>query len=124
MVRISQAFAKCETTFSAGYGAIGGMKSDSPEAVAARLLALRMRIEPVQQEFARHLGMAKNTYHGFESGNRPLTLNAAVKIRRRYGVSLDWLLFGDMAPTGTDLMLQIGSSPETAPKPRKATKSR
>lgn len=64
--------------------------------IAARLRAARMAINPDNQaEFAREAKLAQNRYNQYETGERPLTLDAALKLHRRYGLSLDYLFRGD-----------------------------
>ena len=89
-----------------------GMDADSNEAVGRRIVALRERIGLQQQQLAAQIHVTKSTLSAYESGDRPLTMESARRIRRRFGVTLDWLLFGDMQVTGRDLMLEIGPEPQ------------
>ncbi len=91
------------------------MEPDSDEAVGRRLVALRQRAKLQQQELAQQLHMTKSTLSAYESGSRPLTMESARRMRKRFGVTVDWLLFGDMQVTGRDLMLEIGPEPAPAP---------
>jgi transcriptional regulator with XRE-family HTH domain len=106
-------FATCETTFSGEYGAIRLMQ-DSDEAVGRRIIALRKARGLQQQELAEAIGVAGNTLNGYELGKRPLTMESARRIRRRFGVTIDWLMFGDMGATARDLMLDLGPEPGRA----------
>lgn len=111
-VRTCQGFATGETTFPVGCGAIGA-SMDPPEKIGRRLIALRYAVKygnRKQAAFAEETGLTKSTYNPFELGERPLTFEAALLIRRRWGVSLDWLFFGEMA--GGGLVLQLGPEPE------------
>ena len=108
MVRTSQGFANCETTIFPVYGSIDPMEPDSDEAVGRRIIALREKVGIQQQVLAKQIHVAKSTLNGYEKGDRPLTMESARRIRRRFGVTLDWLLFGDMQATGRSLMLEIG----------------
>lgn len=110
-MRTSQGFANCETTFIYKCGAIDPMEPDSDEAVGKRIIALRERTGLQQQQLAKQLHMAKSTLNGYESGDRPLTVESIRRLRRRFGVTVDWLLFGDMQVTGRNLMLEIGPEP-------------
>lgn len=87
------------------------MEPDSDEAVGKRIIALRERTGLQQQQLAKQLHMAKSTLNGYESGDRPLTVESIRRLRRRFGVTVDWLLFGDMQVTGRNLMLEIGPEP-------------
>lgn len=110
-LRTSQGFAECETTFFGSRGAIEPMEPDSDEAVGRRIIALREKVGMQQQTLARELNMAKSTLNAYERGTRPLTMESTRRIRHRFGVTVDWLLFGDMKVTGRDLMLEIGPDP-------------
>jgi transcriptional regulator with XRE-family HTH domain len=85
---------------------------DSDEAIGRRLIALRERHERSQVEFARELHIAKNTLNGYERGKRPLTLETAKRIRSRWGISLDWLIRGDVGQPGHELALTLGPRPK------------
>lgn len=111
-MRTSQGFANCETTFFPDYGPMEGMEPDSDEAVGKRIIALRERTGLQQQQLAKQLHMAKSTLNGYEKGDRPLTVESIRRLRRRFGVTVDWLLFGDMQVTGRNLMLEIGPEPD------------
>lgn len=113
--RTSQELARCETTFSSGYVAIAGMEPDSDQAVGRRIIALRNRANLQQQQLASQLNITKSTLSAYESGDRPLTMESARRLRRRFGVTVDWLMFGDMQATGTALMLSIGPEPADTP---------
>lgn len=45
-------------------------------------------------DFARKAGVAPQSYSEFELGKRPLSLEAAKKFRRTYGLSLEFMYFG------------------------------
>jgi transcriptional regulator with XRE-family HTH domain len=94
------------------------MEPDSDEAVGKRIIALRELTGLQQQQLAKQLHMAKSTLNGYETGDRPLTVESIRRLRRRFGVTVDWLLFGDMQATGRNLMLEIGPEP-SAPQDKK-----
>lgn len=119
--RTSQAFATCETTKSPDSRTIRPMDTDLE--VANRLAALREKLEVDQATFAKELGIEKNTYNAYERGKRPLTIETAKRIRRRYGISVDWLLFGDIGQPNHQFILSI-ESPAEAPKRQPARKKR
>lgn len=99
------------------------MEPDSDEAVGKRIKALRERVPLQQQQLARQLNITKSTLNAYESGKRTLTTESAKRLRRRFGVTVDWLFFGDMQVTGHDLMLQLGPEPD-AETPKKIRKVR
>lgn len=110
-MRTCQGFANCETTFSYNYGAITAIM-DTREKIAARLIALRDEVNMDQQTFARAIGVEKNTYNPFETGKRRLSFEVACLIKRRFGVSIDWLFFGDMGKIASEVMMKLGPDPQ------------
>jgi transcriptional regulator with XRE-family HTH domain len=99
------------------------MEPDSDEAVGKRIIALRERAGLQQQQLAKQLHITKSTLNAYENGKRTLTTESAKRLRRRFGVTVDWLFFGDMQVPGRDLMIEIGPEPETA-VPKKVRKVR
>lgn len=85
---------------------------DSDHDIARRLIAIREHYKLLQTEFADALNIAKNTLNAFERAKRPLTLETAKRIRDRYGVSIDWLLNGDVGQPGHDLVVKMGPAPK------------
>jgi len=91
---------------------------DRPHIVAARLKALRTELGyKSQSAFAARLGIDKSTYNPYEKGTRPLTFETACLIRREFGISIDWLFFGDLHQSAIQTMARIGSGIE-APQPK------
>lgn len=89
---------------------------DPPHVVASRLKALRKELGfKTQVEFALKLGIDKSTYHPFEKGNRPLTFETACLIRREFGISIDWLFFGDLQQSAIQTMAKIGRGAPVEP---------
>jgi len=80
---------------------------DTDIEVSNRLAALREKLGLDQVAFAKSLGIEKNTYNAYERGKRPLTIETAKKIRRRYGISVDWLLFGDIGQPNHQFLMDI-----------------
>lgn len=77
--------------------------------IAARLKAARMAINPNQSEFARRAGLTQNRYNQYETAERPLTLDAALKLRDTYGLTLDYLFRGDAALVPYGLMERLAN---------------
>lgn len=96
--------------------------------IIQRLVAARRKLGfEKQSEFAKALGLGKNVYNPFEKGTRPLTLDVARRIRKRFGISVDWLLFGDVGQPNEALAIELGPNPngELIEKPgRVRTKKR
>ncbi len=97
------------------------MEPDSDEAVGRRIVALRVKVGLQQQELAADLNITKSTLSAYESGSRPLTMESARRLRRRFGVPIDWLLFGDMQLAGREMMMAIGPEPGTSPEKKVRT---
>jgi DNA-binding XRE family transcriptional regulator len=117
VMRTSQGFAKSEMTASQKCGWLEPM-TDTDQIISARLKALRIALGYKHQNaFAAELGIEKNTYNPFENGKRPLTFEVACRIRRRFGISVDWLFFGDMGQVSNDILLKIGSNPAESSRP-------
>lgn len=71
---------------------------NSIDDIAARLALLREWAGfPVQSSFAERSGIEPSEWNHYEAGRRRLSLNAALKLRRRWRVTLDWLYEGDRA---------------------------
>lgn len=107
--RTCQVFANGETTIRTIHGEIPPMDTDID--IAGRLIAVRNRFKLNQAQFAAAIGLAKNVYNPFEKGSRPLTLDAARRIRRRFGISIDWLYFGDIGQPSEGLARELGPNP-------------
>ena len=73
-----------------------------PQGAARRdPIALRLAMTRValgydnQAEFAAKAGLRQNAYNQYETGKRRITLDAALKLKRTFGISLDWIYAGD-----------------------------
>ncbi|WIY25136.1 helix-turn-helix transcriptional regulator [Parasedimentitalea psychrophila] len=69
-------------------------QEDDIEAVAARLKRVREILGLTKKEFAERADMTEQTYGPFENARRELSLNAAKKLRKRYGLPLEFTYFG------------------------------
>lgn len=69
-------------------------QEDRPEAVGARLKRVREILGLEQNVFAARAGLLPQTYGPFELGRRSLSLDAAKKLRKTYGLSLEFMYFG------------------------------
>jgi transcriptional regulator with XRE-family HTH domain len=70
---------------------------DPPDVIGPRLKALRLACgHRWQKDFAKEIGVEKNTYNPWETGKRELTFEGALLIRKRFKVPLDYLFFGEM----------------------------
>lgn len=109
-----QPFAWCETTFGGGYGPIGLM-IDPPHIIGNRLEALRKELGfKTQDAFAEKLGIDKSTYSSIKNGKRNLSFETACAIRSMWGISIDWLFFGDLQQSAIQIMAKIGRPERTS----------
>lgn len=72
-------------------------QGDAREAVAARLKRVREITGLSKREFAERAGLSEQAYGPFENGVRDLSLTAAKRLRATYGVSLEFIYFGNIA---------------------------
>ena len=102
----------------------------SDEKTGRRLIAVREHHKLSQVDFAGKLHISKSTLNGYESGKRPLTAETVRRIRDRFGISSDWLLYGDVGQPSHDLAVELGPTPpiradakkaKPTKKPRKAS---
>lgn len=89
--------------------------------VARRLLRARraLGIED-QNEFGEAAGLSQSLYNKFELGRRLLTLQAAMKLCHRYGLTLDYLYRGD--PSGLPYKLHNDIRSQQVPASQKSSK--
>tara|TARA_R110000796_G_scaffold149852_2_gene266665 strand:- start:242 stop:544 length:303 start_codon:yes stop_codon:yes gene_type:complete len=69
---------------------------DDRTAVAHRLKRAREVIGLSKKEFAERAGISEQVYGPFENGRRDLSLIAAKKLRKTYGLPLEFMYFGKM----------------------------
>lgn len=72
-------------------------REDEPEAVGTRLKRVREVLGLSKREFAERAGLTEQTYGPFENARRPLSLEAAKRLRKHYGLSLEFMYFGNKA---------------------------
>lgn len=63
--------------------------------IAKRLLILRKSLDISAADLCRMTGLAPNRWSQYESGERRITLGAAMLLCDKYGVTLDWIYRGD-----------------------------
>lgn len=96
-LRTCQGSAPCETTILVGRGGLGPMAETTID-IARRLADTREALGFTSQvDFCRAIGIEKNVYNPFEMGSRRISLNVAIKIKKRFGIPLDWIYCGDPA---------------------------
>jgi len=113
-----QEFASGQTTFGAGCGAIEPMRMDPPHVISARLDALRKELKiATDQAFADEIGLSKGQYSLIKNAKRNLSFETACVIKDKWGISLDWLYFGDFQQASIQIMTKIGRGTDTTSEP-------
>jgi transcriptional regulator with XRE-family HTH domain len=78
---------------------IGGVplhpSDHSNDAIAWRLKILRRKHGYTQAIIGEIAGVGRTAWGNYESGLRRIDLDAALALRRRFGVTLDWIYEGD-----------------------------
>lgn len=73
-----------------------GKKAAKRDPIALRLETTRVALgHKNQAEFAKGANLSQNRYNQYETGERRITIDAALKLKRKYGISLDWIYDGD-----------------------------
>ena len=68
---------------------------DPIKSIATRLRGLREVLELSEQEVADSCRLSVDEYRDMESGDADISVNVLQTIARRYGISLDVLMFGE-----------------------------
>jgi hypothetical protein len=66
------------------------------EAVGRRLKALRKSREfDKKRHFAEHMGWPEDRYDKWETGAALIPPDEALKLKKKYGITADWLYYGE-----------------------------
>lgn len=84
---------------------------DMNKDIGARLKWHRRYVGMTQQEYANAIGEQRSNYTRWEIGSQRLSLNGALAIRERFGLSLDWLYLGRVEALPTNISNAWLSSP-------------
>jgi transcriptional regulator with XRE-family HTH domain len=79
----------------------------SVDAISHRLLLLRKALGYSQPALAQLLGQASGTWAMYETGDRRISLDEALKLCARFGASLDWIYRGNIHSMPADLAEKI-----------------
>lgn len=71
-------------------------QGDAPDAVAARLARAREILGLSKREFAERAGISEQAYGPVENAKRPLSLEQAKRLRKAYGLTLEFMYFGSI----------------------------
>ena len=85
----------------------GSFQIRSAQDIGRRLRHTREVLGLNQREFAMRANLKENRYNQYETGVRPLTIEAALSICEQYGVTLDWLYRGDRSTLPHRLAIDI-----------------
>jgi len=86
--------------------------NDSNEAIGARLAAVRtLAFEQSKRAFAEGAELSEQSYGPVENGKRPLSLEMAKKLHKFYGLSLDFMYFGNMNDLPARIFTVLSSRP-------------
>ena len=96
-LRTCQVFAEDEATNSYPAISIEGMKVPHPQQAARLELLRRACNKENQADWIEVFKFPKSSWSEWENGKKPLTLDAARRIKRVYGIPLDFSLDGDRA---------------------------
>lgn len=70
--------------------------AESIKDIGKRLVATREALGFMSQiDFCKEIGVEKNIYNPFEKGRRRITIDVAIKVRRRFKIPLDWVYCAD-----------------------------
>jgi transcriptional regulator with XRE-family HTH domain len=69
--------------------------SATPEMIGKRLQLTRQALGVGQKEFAESVGISVSSYNHYEAGRHRPSLEAAIALRAKYGLTLDWIFCGD-----------------------------
>ena len=77
--------------------------------MAERLRVLRIATSSNQTEFCHRVGMTTGAWNNYERGRSRIGLDAAMRLREKLRVPLDWIYFGDdnlLVAMASDEMVQ------------------
>jgi transcriptional regulator with XRE-family HTH domain len=86
------------------------LSSDDPTSTAAigrRIEALQAHLKLTGREFCDLTGIQENRLSQWKQGVHPPSIDGAMAIRRRWGITLDWIYFGSPSGMPGDLLSQL-----------------
>jgi len=79
--------------------------------IAHRLRAVRAFYDLPSQIFADHAGVPPKSYSQWESGAFRISIGGAIKLREKYGISLDFIFLGSIDTLPAKIAKAMSSSP-------------
>lgn len=92
------------------------------DGIGERLQRLRVVFNLIQKELAAEIRVSSNRLSQWESDKHPPALDAAINLRRKYGITLDWLYFGDPRGMTAELLRALLAAKLPAPAGRRRAK--
>jgi transcriptional regulator with XRE-family HTH domain len=83
---------------------------ESIDAAADRLKITRLALGLSQAEICRQTDITVQAWNNAETGDNRLTVDNALRVCRRYGVSLEWLFRGDIRGVPAELARRIAQA--------------
>ncbi|WP_180966877.1 helix-turn-helix domain-containing protein [Cohaesibacter celericrescens] len=77
--------------------------------IALRLRAARSYFDMPQKDFAEAANVQQKSYNQWESGDFRISIQGAIKLRERYGISLDFIYVGNMDALPTKMSNALAS---------------
>jgi transcriptional regulator with XRE-family HTH domain len=78
--------------------------------IGRRLTAMRVALRLTQAQVCRDIHINPNTWNQYEKGVREIPPLIAIRLRKRYGVTTDWIYDGDRTMLPTILDRQLNSA--------------
>jgi len=79
--------------------------------ISARLRAVRGVFEMQPKEFYEAAGITGGIFYNWETGNHRISVDGALKLRNRYGLTLDWIYCGNVDALPHKVASALRSSP-------------
>src|SRR3990167_2935888 len=82
--------------------------------IGLRLATIRLALDYKDQTaFAKRANLSQNRYNQYETGARPITLDAALKLKKAFDISLDYIYTGDRRGLPQGLLSALLADRET-----------
>lgn len=79
--------------------------------VSERLRQLRAALGISQAQLCRRSGIEPNAWNNYEKGRNRISIDHALKVKRTFGVTTDWIYQGDLSGVRSDVAEKIAATP-------------
>lgn len=79
--------------------------------IAERITAFREYLDMSASEFAREHGFSTSQLSNWEAGTRRISVDAAMRLYERYGLSLDFIYLGRLSALPHNLATELSPKP-------------